>query len=581
VEIDSAVEPGVGSLDAIVIGAGITGIHQLYRLLEAGFTARIVDAGSGVGGTWHWNRYPGARFDSESYTYGYFFSRELFDDWDWKEHFAAQPDTEAYLNFAVDRLGLRPHIQLDTTITELRFDEGADTWTLTTAGGDRLRARFVIAATGLLSAPYVPDLPGRESFGGQAYHTGLWPREPVDLAGKRVAVVGAGASAVQIVPVIAPEVASLTVYQRTANWCTPLNNSPITAREQDDIKSRFDELYRACHSTYSGFLHPDGTRLTFDDSPEEREAFYEELWSSAGFRKMFGNYRDLATDRAANAEFCAFIERKIRSIVRDPAVADRLIPSDHGFGEKRPPMENGYYAAFNRDNVELVDLRSTPLVETTGTGLRTTDSHRDHDVIIWATGFDAGTGALSRIRVAGVGGRLLAEAWADGPVTHMGVQTAGFPNLLMVGGPQATYGNVPRSTESHVEFVTGLLTHARSLGAGRVDTTGDAQQAWTRHVEEVAAQLLTAETAWYQGSNIPGKPKRYIIYPGGVKAWADRAREVAADGYAGFELEGFSLSGSAADAVQLPGGTEGDEHGAGLDLGVGAGVGQELTAGLP
>ncbi|HEY1968038.1 MAG TPA: NAD(P)/FAD-dependent oxidoreductase, partial [Pseudonocardia sp.] len=244
-DIDNA----VGSLDAIVIGAGITGIHQLHRLLEAGLTARILDAGSGVGGTWHWNRYPGARFDSESYTYGYFFSRDLFDEWDWKEHFAAQPETEAYLTFAVDRLGLRPHIQLDTVVTELRFDECTDTWTVVTAGGERRQARFVIAATGLLSAPYIPDLPGRDNFGGEAHHTGLWPHEPVGLAGKRVAVVGAGASAVQIVPVIAPEVASLTVYQRTANWCTPLNNRPITAEEQADIKTRFDELYRACHST--------------------------------------------------------------------------------------------------------------------------------------------------------------------------------------------------------------------------------------------------------------------------------------------------------------------------------------------
>ncbi|HTK67158.1 MAG TPA: NAD(P)/FAD-dependent oxidoreductase [Pseudonocardia sp.] len=527
---------GVGTLDAIIIGAGITGIHQLYRLREAGFSARILDAGSGVGGTWHWNRYPGARFDSESYTYGYFFSRDLFAEWDWKEHFAAQPETEAYLNFAVDRLGLRPHVQLDTVVSELRFGETTDTWTVLTADGERQRARFVIAATGLLSAPYVPDLPGRDDFGGEAHHTGLWPREPVDLAGKRVAVVGAGASAVQIVPVIAPEVASLTVYQRTANWCTPLNNAPITAEEQAGIKARFDELYRACHSTVSGFLHPDGTRRTFDDTPEERTAFYEELWNSPGFRKMFGNYCDLGVDRAANDEYCAFIERKIRETVHDPVVAERLVPSDHGFGEKRPPMEAGYYAAFNRDNVELVDLRETPLVEVTRTGLRTTGTEREHDVIIWATGFDAGTGALARIRVQGEGGRLLSDAWVDGPETYLGMQSAGFPNLFMAGGPQSTYGNVPRSTESQVEFLAGLLEHARDVGAARIHPTRAAQEAWTRHVEEVAAKLLTAETAWYQGSNIPGKAKRYIIYPGGVKAWADRAREVAAAGYAGFEL---------------------------------------------
>ena len=525
-------------LDVVVIGAGITGIHQLYRLLEAGFEARILEAASDVGGTWYWNRYPGARFDSESHSYGYFFSRELFDEWDWREHFAAQPETEEYLQFAVDRLGLRSRIQLNTRVTDLRFDPDENGWELDTADGGRLRARFVVAATGQLSAPYIPDIPGRQDFTGEAHHTGLWPHRPVVLAGRRVAVVGAGASAVQIVPVIAPEVASLTVYQRTANWCTPLNNAPITPQEQAEFKNRYDDIYRACHDTFSGFTHRDGTRRTFDDTPEQREAFYEDLWLSPGFRKMFSNYCDLATDRAANAEYCAFIEKKIRSIVRDPMVADRLIPKDHGFGEKRPPMETGYYEAFNRENVELVDLRQTPLLRATATGLQTSDTHREHDLIVWATGFDAFTGALSRIRVAGAEGRLLVDYWAEGPRTHLGIQVPGFPNLFMVGGPQSTYGNVPRSTESHVEFVSGLLRHAREVGAGRVAVTEAAAHAWTKHVEEVAAMLLTAETAWYQGSNIPGKPQRMLLYPGGVKAWATRAREVAEGGYDGFEFSG-------------------------------------------
>ena len=459
-----AAEPSGSDIDVevIIIGAGITGVHQLHLLREAGFAVRLLEAGGGVGGTWYWNRYPGARFDSESYSYGYFFSEELLAEWDWSEHFAGQEETEAYLNHAVDRFGLRDDIQFDTRVVSATFDEAASTWTVTTERGERLRARHVISATGVLSVPYHPEVPGRDLFRGEAYHTGEWPHEPVDFRGKRVAVIGTGASAVQLIPVIAAEVSSLTVYQRTANWCGPLNNGPITPEEQQRIKATYDEIYQACHSTFAGFVHRASKRHTFEDTKEERWALYEKLWNDRGFAKLLSNYRDLMTDKAANDEFSEFLAEKIRSRVHDPETADLLIPKDHGFGMKRPPMETQYYEAYNRPNVALVDLRATPIVAITERGIETTDGETEFDMIIWATGFDGFTGALLRMDIVGVGGQSLREAWADGPHTYLGMQVAGFPNFFIVGGPHVAAGNFPRATEMQVDFVTGLLQHLRA-----------------------------------------------------------------------------------------------------------------------
>jgi cation diffusion facilitator CzcD-associated flavoprotein CzcO len=542
-------------LDVVVIGAGITGIFQLYRLRQEGFRARILEAGGGVGGTWYWNRYPGSRFDSESYTYGYFFSKELFEEWEWSEHFASQPETEAYLNHVVDRFDLRADIELNVRVAAAEFDAGV--WTITGTDGRQFRTRFVIAATGILSAPFFPEVEGRGDFRGQSFHTGLWPSEPVDFAGKRVAVVGTGASAVQLIPVIADAVESLTVYQRTANWCSPLRNAAITAEEQEHIRANREDLYRRCHETFSGFMHPDATKMTFDDTEEERRAHYQELWNTPGLKKMFSNYADLIVDPAANKQFSDFIAEKIRETVADPETADKLIPKDHGFAMKRPPLETGYYQAFNNPCVSLVDLRETPILRVTETGIETAEGLREFDIIVWATGFDAITGALTRIDVRGEDGRLLREYWTEGPRTYLGIQVAGFPNFFMVGGPQSVFGNVPRGTETHVEFVTELLDYARHHGYTRVETDDAAEAAWVRHVDEASAPFLTADSVWYQGSNIPGKAKRFLIYPAGANTYAATVRAIADKGF-----EGFTFSGAPASAA----GAQTDSRPTGLDV---------------
>ena len=381
-------------VDVLVAGAGITGIYQLYRAREAGFSVQLLEAGDGVGGTWYWNRYPGARFDSESYTYAYLFSKELFEEWEWQEHFAEQPEIERYLNLVVDRFDLRRNIRFGAKVTSAVYDDPSGKWTIMLSDGTELRSQFFVAATGVLSVPYYPEVPGREDFRGESYHTGRWPAAPVDFEGKRVAVIGTGSSGVQVIPAIASEVASLTVYQRTANWCTPLNNAPITPDEQVQLRDNFEAMCKTLNTSPSGFLHQAYDRATFDDSKEERWAFFEKMWRSPGFSKLTSNYSDLLLDQAANAEWCEFISEKIRSIVNDPETADKLIPKDHRFGEKRPPFVNGYFEVYNNPNVDLVSLEQTPIVRMTERGIETTEGVREFDIVVWATGFDFGTGAL-------------------------------------------------------------------------------------------------------------------------------------------------------------------------------------------
>ena len=533
-------------VDVLVVGAGITGIYQLYRALDAGFTALLVEAGDGVGGTWYWNRYPGARFDSESYTYGYLFSKELFDEWEWQEHFAPQEETERYLNHVVDRFDLRRHIRLGTRVTSAAYDEGSRTWHVVTADGSEVTARFVVAATGVLSMPYVPDVPGRESFAGEAHHTGLWPSEAVDFAGKRVAVVGTSSSGVQVVPVIADEVESLTVYQRTPNWCTPLNNRPITPEEQAELRAGFEQLRQVLNTSVHGFHHPAHDRAATDDPSEERHAFYEKMWNSPGFTKLTSNYTDLLSNPDANAEWCAFIGDKIREIVHDPETAERLIPTDHRFGEKRPPFITGYYEAFNRTNVSLVDLKKTPMVRITPEGIETTDGLREFDIIVWATGFDFGTGALARMDIRGRDGRALAEHWADGPRTFLGVQTHGFPNLFFPGGPHAAAGNNPRYNGDQVDFITELLVYVRDRGCDVLETTERAEDRWTRMIDRGAESPLSfGEKSYYFGTNIPGKPKRYLLNSGGRPKFFSIAADTVANDYDSFAMSRASETAAA------------------------------------
>jgi len=524
-------------VDVLVVGAGITGIYQLYRAREAGFSVQLLEAGDGAGGTWYWNRYPGARFDSESYTYAYLFSEELFDEWEWHEHFADQPEIERYLNHVVDRFDLRRHIRFGAKVAAAVYDEPSGAWTVTLPDGRELYARYLVAATGVLSVPYFPDVPGRDDFRGESYHTGLWPAAPVDFAGKRVAVIGTGSSGVQVIPASAGDVASLTVYQRTANWCTPLNNAPITPEEQAQLRADFDAMRETLNTSVHGFLHRACDRATFDDTPEERRAYYEKMWNSPGFSKLTSNYTDLLQDPAANEQWCDFIAAKIRGIVHDPQTAEKLIPKGHRFGEHRPPFVAGYFETFNRPNVTLVDLTQTPMVRVTATGIETTAGAHDFDIIVWATGFDFGTGALTRMGICGRGGLALTDHWADGPTTYLGVQTAGFPNFFFPGGPHAAAGNNPRYNGDQVDFVTDLLVYARDHGFDVVEVDPAAEEEWTSMVDRWAVRPPAfGQSSYYFGANIPGKPRRYLLNSAGrPKLFAEIADQVASD-YKAFKL---------------------------------------------
>jgi cation diffusion facilitator CzcD-associated flavoprotein CzcO len=526
--------------DAIVIGAGIAGMYQLHRLRGLGLRVRVLEAGDGVGGTWYWNRYPGARFDSESWTYGYSFSEEILREWEWSEHFAPQPETLRYCNFVADKLDLRRDIELGCRVAAAVYDEAADEWAVESTDGRRMRARLLITAIGPLSAPTMPTIPGVESFRGEAHHTGRWPHKPVSFASKRVAVIGTGATAVQAITEIAKTVGHLTVFQRTPNWCAPLHNRPIDASTQARIKATYPETFAICRESFGCFIHQADPRNALEVSPEEREAFYEKLYREPGFGIWMGNFRDILIDRDANATITEFMRGKIRARVKDPAVAEKLIPTNHGFGTRRVPLESGYYEVYNQPNVRLVDIRETPIERITPAGIRTTAEEHAVDMIIYATGFDAITGAFDRIDIRGRGGRRLKEKWADGPRTFLGLQVEGFPNLFTLVGPHnaATFCNIPRCIEQNVEWVTALIAHMRARGHVRVEPTAEAEREWTQHVLDTGRRMLfTQVDSWMTGinSNVAGKDKRtFIVYAGGAPKYRERCDDVAARGYAGF-----------------------------------------------
>ena len=535
--LDDSSRRRVAEVDVLVVGAGVTGIYQLYRAREAGFSVLLLEAGGGVGGTWYWNRYPGAQFDSESYTYAYLFSQELFEEWEWREHYADQPEIERYLNHVVDRFDLRRYIRFGAAVTSARWEESSGTWAVEASDGTELRARFLISATGVLSVPYFPDVPGREDFRGESYHTGRWPTTPVDFGGQRVAVIGTGSSGVQLIPEIADEVAALTVYQRSANWCTPLNNTPITAEEQARLRADFEAIRETLNTSPSGFLHPTRDRSTFDDSKEERWAFFETMWKSPGFSKLISHYTDLTVDPRANAEWCEFIADKIRGAVEDPDTAEKLIPKDHRFAEKRPPFVTRYFEAYNRPNVSLVDLRETPILRITETGIETADGVRAFDVIVWATGFDFGTGALRRMGIRGRNGLPLEEHWGDGPRTFLGIQTTRFPNFFFPGGPHAAAGNNPRYNGDQVDFITDTLVYLRSRGDDVIEVEPAAEDKWTNMVDDAATRPPSfGKTSYYFGANIPGKPRRYLLNSLGRPKLFKEIAKVRANGYAAFRL---------------------------------------------
>jgi cation diffusion facilitator CzcD-associated flavoprotein CzcO len=521
--------------DALVIGAGISGLYQLYRLRELGLRALVLEAGSGVGGTWYWNRYPGARFDSESYSYGYSFSQELLDEWNWSEHFAPQPETLRYLNFVADKFDLRSDIRFHSRVSRAHYQDETGHWDVTVEDGSRYRARFLITAIGPLSAPTMPRIDGVEAFRGEAFHTARWPHEPVNFAGKRVAVIGTGATGVQTIQEVAKTAGHLTVFQRTPNWCAPLHNSKIDEETQSRIKAGYPEMFERCRETFACFLHTPDPRGTFEVTPEEREAFFEKLYAERGFGIWQGNFRDILTDRAANAAVSDFVARKIRQRVKDQAVAEKLIPKNHGFGTRRVPLETKYYEAYNQPNVRLVDITETPIERITHKGIKTSDAEYEFDIIVYATGFDAITGSFDRIDIRGLGGRKLKDKWAGGPQTFLGVQVEGFPNMFMLMGPHTALGNIPRSIEYNVDWVTGLIRYMREHNLGRADARPEAVAAWTDHVKSLGEGLLSNEVnSWMTGinSNVEGKQTRIIArYSGSAPAYRARCDAVAANGY--------------------------------------------------
>ncbi len=521
--------------DVIVIGAGISGLYQLYRARELGLRVRVLEAGTGVGGTWYWNRYPGARFDSESYSYAYSFSKELLAEWDWSEHFSAQPETLRYLNYVADKFDLRRDIEFRARVAAAHYRDETRSWDVTLQDGRKLTARFLITAVGPLSAPTMPRVQGVDTFKGQSFHTAQWPHEPVRFEGKRVAVIGTGATGVQTIAEVAKTAGHLTVFQRTPNWCKPLHNAKIDAQTQAKIKAGYPEMFKRCRETFACFLHTPDPRSIFDVTPQEREATLEKLYATPGFAMWQGNFRDMLTDRKANALVSDFMARKIRERVHDPKVAEKLIPKDHGFGTRRVPMETRYFEVYNQPNVELVDIKETPIERITPSGLKTADRDFEFDIIIYATGFDAITGSLDRIDIRGAGGRPLKDKWRNGPETFMGVQVEGFPNMLMLVGPHTALGNIPRSIEYNVEWVTGLLRHMHDHRLVSVDPKPEAVVAWTNNVKKLGEGLLSNEVdSWMTGinSNVDGKQTRIIArYSGSAPAYRAWCDEVATNGY--------------------------------------------------
>ena len=528
---------------AIVIGAGVAGIYQIKRLADLGVRATVLDGNPDLGGTWYNNRYPGARFDSESYTYSYSFSKEVLDEWHWTEKFSPQPETLQYLNFVTDKFQLRQYMQFNCWVEAMVFDKDANFWTVKLADGRQLTTRFIVTGVGVLSTPTLPKLEGLESFKGVSFHAANWPHEPLDLTGKRVAVVGTGATAIQLIPEVAKVAKKLTVFQRRANWAAPLNNGPISEADMEEIRQRYDEIFEVCARSPGGFEHEPDRRGFYEVSPEQRKELWDRLYDEPGFGIWLQNFMEIFVDEKANAEFSGYIADRIRARVDDPALAEILIPKDHGFGIQRVPLETGYYETYNRDNVELVDAAATPIVRVTPTGIETTDESRDFDVIVYATGFDAFTGAFDQIDIQGVDGARLRDKWAEGPVTFLGATVGGFPNFLMLVGPQTAASNFPRGAELSVDWVTPLLEYMWSHGYQRFDVDEAAEAQWCQHVKDLyQGMLLRKARSWFTGynSNLEGHEygnMRYNIYNGGGPKYASMLSDMADKDYQGLYFQ--------------------------------------------
>ena len=521
--------------DAIVIGAGISGMYQLYRLRESGFRVRVFERGTGVGGTWYWNRYPGARFDSESYSYGYSFSQELLDEWDWSERFASQPEILRYLQHVADKFDLRKDIQFSGDVKSAVYDEDSRSWQVVLADGSRHTSRFLITGVGILSQPTLPKIAGIDSFKGQSFHTSRWPHTLVDFSDKRVAVIGTGATGVQTIQEVAKSVGHLSVFQLRPEWCAPLHNSQIEPDEMEAIRANYAEMFEHCTRTAAGFIHDVDPRNTFEVSDEERYEFWERLYASPGFGIWQGNFKDILTNSKANKAISDFIADKIRGRVNDPAIAEKLIPKDHGFGTKRVPLETRYYESYNQKNVALIDISETPIRRITERGVLTSEKEFEFDFIIYATGFDAIFGSYNRIDIRGVSERSLKEQWEEELATFLGIQTSGYPNMFMIIGPHAMAGNNPRAIEYQVNWVTELIEYMHERGFTRAEASTEAQKDWREYVVEQGKDLLRNEVdSWQTGVNInlEGRQTRIVgMYSGGQPSYRRRCEEVARDGY--------------------------------------------------
>jgi len=529
--------------DAVIIGGGVTGIYMLHRLLGLGLDATVLDTAEGPGGTWYWNRYPGARFDSESYSYGYSFSKEILEEWSWSEHFAGQPETLRYLEFVVDKLGIRNRMQFGCKVESAHWDDDANRWHVTIEGGRRLSARYLFGALGVLSAATPPRIEGRDDFQGEAFHTYYWPKDrDVDLSGKKVAVIGTGATGVQVIQTIASSVGELVVFQRRPNWCAPLHNSAITDAEQAKIKGSWDQIFGRMTETHGSFIHGFIPKSYHEVSEEERLATWEENYAKPGFGVWLSNYPEVFFEPGPNAAYSEFIADKIRGRVNDPETAEKLIPKDHGFGGQRVPLETRYYEAYNLDHVRLVDATATPIQRITATGIETSDETFDFDVIIYATGFDSFTGAYDRIDIRGVGAQRLFDKWEDGPVTYLGTHVAGFPNLFMLAGPQSASAasNFPPSIEACVDWSANLMEHVEKNGLQRIEAREDAEAQWTTDIEAAYEGTMFAKArSWFTGynSNVDGHDTlRHVMFLGGAPAYRAKLAEVASHDYEGFDL---------------------------------------------
>ncbi len=528
-------------LDAIVIGAGFAGIYMVYRLRESGFTVRGLEAGSGVGGTWYWNRYPGARCDSESMYYSFSFLPDFEQEWPLEERYPTQPVILRYLQTVAERLDLLKDFRFGTRVTSATWDEPAARWTVRSAGGYEATARFVITAVGALSAANVPGFPGAETFAGEQYSTANWPHAPVPLAGKRVGLIGTGSSGVQALPEIAKEAGAVTVFQRTPQFVTPAQAGPLDPQLVAMWKANYQEIRRRTKITPGGIPIPDPQRSALELSDQERRAICEEAWRRGGIWFLGGTFSDAVTSLEANTVVADFVRSKIDEIIDDPEVADKLKPTTYPWGTKRVPIGSDYYETFNRPNVRLVDLRADPITEITPYGIRTAAAEHELDVIVYATGFDALTGALIRLGVRGVAGTPLPEAWPDGPRTYLGLTVPGFPNLFTITGPGSpgVVTNVPVAIEQHVEWIDELLRFARARGSTTIEVTQDATSAWTKHVQDVASETLyPIADSWYMGANIPGKARVFLPYIGGLDVYRRKCDDIAAAGYPGFVFDG-------------------------------------------